>query len=352
MNGLTYAPFFPKRRPPLLAAFVLLLAGLSAAPVVAQEVPALSLGRQAGVASFLDHRGVLDRVKVRVGGLEPAPDGRTYLVWLKSQDDRLAQLVGELVPDEQGAAALDWEQPAGETLLGPYSQVVVTLEDRMLASTQPAGQVVLLGEIDRGVLVQARRLLFRWPDSRYGIASLQGLRRLVSLVALQTWILQQDVDAGNLAGARRKAEHLVNLIEGQGGAYFGDHNGDRQLEDPGDGVGVLGYAHGAQDQAHIAWAQAEHDELAATALELESSLQYVLDWSGLIRDVGLELALSDDPDRARELAEALTVAARQVEAGVDTRGDEELAALIDGGGLRPAYQVALELVSMELKAPE
>lgn len=51
--------------------------------------------------------------------------------------------------------------------------------------------------------------------------------------------LQDAVKRGNLATAKRHAEHLVNMIEGKSGADYGDVDKDGVVEDPGDGVGAL-----------------------------------------------------------------------------------------------------------------
>lgn len=60
-------------------------------------------------------------------------------------------------------------------------------------------------------------------------------------IALHAEELQAAVQRGNLATARRHAEHLVNLIEGRTGADYGDVDRDGIVEDPGDGVGALVY---------------------------------------------------------------------------------------------------------------
>lgn len=57
--------------------------------------------------------------------------------------------------------------------------------------------------------------------------------------------LSDSTERGNLQTVRRHAEHLVNLIEGESGANYGDLDGDGFLEDPGDGIGLLTYLQSA-----------------------------------------------------------------------------------------------------------
>jgi plastocyanin len=46
---------------------------------------------------------------------------------------------------------------------------------------------------------------------------------------------------GELATAKRHAEHLVNLIVGKSSPDYGDVDGDGNIEDPGDGIGAVVY---------------------------------------------------------------------------------------------------------------
>ena len=99
--------------------------------------------------------------------------------------------------------------------------------------------------MDPGALTQLRRLLMRWPDLRYGTASLQGLRQLTTNAEAQAAVQREAAANGDPVAMRRKAEHLVNLVEGSRGASAGDLDGDGRAEDPGDGVGWLPYIYSA-----------------------------------------------------------------------------------------------------------
>ena len=37
------------------------------------------------------------------------------------------------------------------------------------------------------------------------------------------------------------AEHVINILDGERGALFGDNNRDGKTQNPGDGIGVRGY---------------------------------------------------------------------------------------------------------------
>jgi hypothetical protein len=333
-------------------------AEVPAGPAAPASPPPVSVAYLADEATFLD------RLEVRVYGLAPAPEGAAYRVWLRSETDPTTLYAGDLTVSETGSGtwegALSYSEPRGETLFAEFSQVVVTLETgpappvvpRTAATPPaPAGTVVLRGQVDPGALIHARRLLVRWADSRYGTASVQGMRQLGSAARGHAATLREAAAAGDLDAMRRKAEHLVNMMEGQRGASFGDHNRDGRAEDPGDGVGFLPYAWAALTHSQFAWAAAADEAVAAEALEVQRPVRFSLDWAGFVRDAGLELARTTDIVRARELATHLSRAVDRMAAGVDPSTDPVLRQTLDdftGGQLTPAYAEALALVRMPL----
>ena len=302
-----------------------------------------------GLAALLDDRAILDRLELRLSGLSPAPDGSAYRVWLRSDDLSLVQPAGDVPIDANGDGLFAWTQPAGEALFIQFSEILVTLEPGA-PGLQP-GPIVLRGQVDPGALTQLRRLLVRWPDSRYGTASLQGLRQLTANTVVQAAVLREAATTGDLVGMRRKAEHLVNLVEGSRGAGFGDLDGDGRAEDPGDGVGLLPYMWGALTQTQFAWAGAVDEQVAEASLSVQPPLRFALDWVGFVRDSGLELTQTQDPARARELAGHLLTAVQRIAATVDPGTDPTLVQMAGQREFNPAYQTALGLVQVALLPP-
>jgi len=195
-----------------------LLANASFEIAHANDPPDLS-----GDALFVDGQGQLDRLELRVSGLPTPPADTVYAVWASSDDGELRERLSELPIDETGIGSFGWSQPTGESLLAQFSQVFITHGPAAApASDPPASLVALHGRIDAGALTHMRRLLVRWPDSRYGTASMLGIRHLAGIARQHMDILQETAATGNVTTARRKAEHLLNLIEGQRGDAFGD----------------------------------------------------------------------------------------------------------------------------------
>ena len=319
--------------------------------VLAFPYPAAAQGPPVpvGIAALVDGASILDRIELRLSGLTPAPPGAAYRVWLRSDDQALVVPAGDVTLDESGAGAFGWSQPAGESLFIQFSEVLVTLETGARGA-QP-GPIVLRGQVDAGALSQFRRLLVRWPDSRYGTASLQGLRQLSASAHVHAVILREAAATGDLIAMRRKAEHLVNLMEGTRGATFGDHDGDRRAEDPGDGVGFLPYAWGALTQTQFAWAGAADEQVAEASLAVQPAVRFALAWAGFARDTGLELAQTRDAALAYDLAGHLFTAVQRLASAIDPGQDAALRQMGEERELVPAYDTGLTLVQVALLPP-
>ena len=59
-------------------------------------------------------------------------------------------------------------------------------------------------------------------------------------------LLGDSLAADDLAMAQAHAEHVINILDGEDGRYFGDINRDGKTQNPGDGVGVRGYLEQAE----------------------------------------------------------------------------------------------------------
>ena len=87
------------------------------------------------------------------------------------------------------------------------------------------------------------------PESTIPTAPLLQLEQAGDDLLVHSQELRNAMIRGNLGTVKRHAEHLVNLIEGEGGDNFGDVDGDGSFEDPGDGTGLLTYLGGVEDAA-------------------------------------------------------------------------------------------------------
>ena len=71
--------------------------------------------------------------------------------------------------------------------------------------------------------------------------ALSGALEQTATALQHSGFVNEAITAANLEGARNHAEHIVNILDGQGGMFFGDLNRDGQAQNPGDGYGVRAY---------------------------------------------------------------------------------------------------------------
>ncbi|MBN1218449.1 MAG: anti-sigma factor [Anaerolineae bacterium] len=199
--------------------------------------------RVSGVAGFGNNLATTDKFLLNLSGVPAPPAGQTYQGWLMA-DDGTATSVGVFNVGSDGSVVLEWNSPNSENLLSHYAGFQVTLEPAG-GSASPTGQVILTGGFDGQTLTNARRLFVKnesEPVTPLNTAFALGLMAQTD-IALQH--VQNAVNAaaiGALPETRTHLEHVVNILEGAVGPRFGDHDGNGNAENPGDGFGVIGYA--------------------------------------------------------------------------------------------------------------
>lgn len=301
-----------------------------------------------GDATLVDGQASLDRLEVHATGVTMPAGGESLRVWLLGDDGTTARYLGDVVPDADGAVSFVWDQPAAENLLAQYSQAVITRETDP-AGNVPGGVVVRTGRLDASSLPQVRRLLSRWPDSRYGIATVPGLRRQAVIARDQAWILREAVITGDWDTARRKGEQLVNLVEGRHGLFYADHNRDGRIEDPGDGTGFLPYTWGALTQTQFTYATAQDEMVAEDAKAIQPPVTFAMMSAGFVRDAAWEVAHGAGPARSRELAGHLVTATNFMLAAIDPKGDPSLEAVLEERSLTSTVELSRALVRIGLE---
>lgn len=331
----------------LIATLVVAIAPL---PVAGQSIP-MGAGRAHdphGSASLVDGQALLDRLEVRVSGFVTPTMGDALRVWLLGDDGTAARYLGDLVLRADGTADFAWDQPAAENLLAQYSQVAITRETGD-AGAMPGSTVLRAGRLDVASLAQVRRLLSRWPGSRYGVAVVPGLRREALIARRQAWVLREAAIAGDWDTVRRKAEQLVNLVEGRQGFSYADHNGDGRTEDPGDGTGFLPYCWAALSQTQFVYETAKYDDVAEDARAIQAPVTFAMLSAGFVRDTGREVAHGASPARTRELADRVVNATGYMVAAIDPMGNPDLESVLAGRSLTSILDLSRALVTVRFE---
>jgi hypothetical protein len=218
-----------------------------------------------GTAGFRDNLATADRFVLALSGMSDAPEGQLYVGWLLGEDSSLIN-VGELDVKGNGTVSLTWNSPDSENLLGRFTRFQVTLETTA-GGDAPNGPVVVAGSLEAETLATARRLFLRnadEPDTPLDTAFAAGLNAQTD-VAVQH--VQNAINAAAIGARpemRSHLEHVINIIEGAVGPRFGDHDGNGNAENPGDGFGVLGYSE------QIATLLPERTDVVEAAIEIQA----------------------------------------------------------------------------------
>lgn len=101
----------------------------------------------------------------------------------------------------------------------------------MLSSTLPVS------------LTTPLRQLFFASDLNYK-GFLTGAVEQAQIVVQHAGFLHDALAKNDFAEARRHAEHVVNILEGEGGSHLWGLEPDGQTQNPGDGFGLLVYLSG------------------------------------------------------------------------------------------------------------
>jgi hypothetical protein len=238
---------------------------------------------------------------VSIPGVAPAPPGSVYVLWFLRPDGARVEAMRFAGPEE--ALQIHVADSAGRNLLGQVDGLAISLEPTADSSDGPiVYQVILSPEIP--LRVRALEAVSRQePTSaslRAGLPAQAGHFDSHLDFALEA-VRNQDLDM-----AKRHAEHLVNVAEGESGNSYGDLNADGRIENPGDAFGLIPYLSLLRDYAASAGASINSTpELQAIAAESLAEIDRLLQDAAFARDLGLRLAATDTAQEAGPLADQL-----------------------------------------------
>ena len=223
---------------------LLAVVSLIAVPVTlarAQQPTLISVGA-VGTAIIFDDMALSDAITYALTDVTQPAAGRELVGWLVSDDGEIKLSTGPMVVGADGSVAHTFDNTTkrytGENLIHAYDKVVVTDEAAGSDPNAPAGPAVYSHEIPAGGIVHIRHLLTNWPlGDPKGI--LTHLNEQLDAAILHANLADRST---TLAQVHQHMEHVINIIEGEGGPNFGDLDGDGSTQNPGDGIGVLAHA--------------------------------------------------------------------------------------------------------------
>jgi plastocyanin/uncharacterized membrane protein YozB (DUF420 family) len=306
------------------------------APLEAAVPPQQQL---AGLLFFRDTHGPSDTAVLDLSRIDPAPAGQGLTAWLTNRDNELLN-IGPIFPDGEGRVHHVFVDPTRQNLLANYDGVQITLEPAEKLDSEP-GEVVYSGRQAATALAHIRTITVRalgpTEESIAVAARLQAeeLIRHAEFVELAFELL-------SIADAQRHAEHMINIIEGEQGQHYGDHDQKHGIQNPGDGFGLLTYLQ-AMDEAAERAAAADD---ATSAIKLHAghvtiATANVRQWVIALRQAALEVI---DARRIGEIGpqvEALNRYSHLLLLGHDPEGHLGFGEVPpQNGGILTAYQHA------------
>lgn len=310
-----------------------------------------------GSAFFRDRVAYNDAVAVVMSNVAPPPPGSAYQGWLVGADGEFILNVGPIPVNDNGEVQVIFApEPAAQNLLERYDAFLITIEADQETPAAPSDRVAFSGRLPLGALVHIRHVLLSFPDAPEKTGLGLGLRSQADELLRHAQFQQAALDNRDLDGVKRHAEHMINLIEGQQGANFGDLNNDRKVQNPGDGYGLLengaqkGYVAGAQQHAVLgARATDATDDIQRQAEFVRIAADNVLGWVQELDHKQLALIQAKDLAAADPLVRESLKLADQIVHGVDANANEQIEPAPGEGGAFTAYQYAQLMAGIPLQ---
>jgi hypothetical protein len=291
----------------------------------------------------------LDNEQARAGSFQltmaeassPA-SGSHYEIWIS--DGVVTVFLGAIVP----GSGIIFTSDGSENLLALYNSVFITVEPEDHNGGAPSGEPIFVAFVPPASLDQIRLLVAAAPESPQGKAYLIGADEQARLAIDHGGFLIESLATGDLAGAKRHGEHVVNTLAGEENSAFGDLDGDGLAQNPGDGFGLFAYLERAKEHAQLAaTANGASEEVKQhaehTIIGIDNALVFLEE---AIQAAGRVLA-SDSSAEAQLAAEALNSSLDALLNGEDANGDGIITPSPGESGILIAYEHALKMGSFE-----
>jgi hypothetical protein len=262
--------------------------------------------------------------------------------------------IGGINFDQQNKGVLAFVDGQGRNLLGRYIALEITTEPDPDPSPNSSNDVAFSVSLPPDGFTHVRHLLFSFNATPQRIGFIQGLDADTTLVNESAQQMLASFEAGDKTNIGLQAERMLNVILGNQSDEHKDWNRDGNVDDPGDGFGLLlngenlGYIQGtfthadlsltSTDATHNMLIHGEHVKICATNIG---------DWTPQLRDqltalLGTPL---DSPDMEAMIREAVALADK-IRNGIDINGNENVEPVSGEGGAITAHQHAYYMADM------
>jgi len=313
------------------------------APTSTLEPSPTPAPRRLGLMAFLDNEQArAGSFQLTMAEASSPASGSHYEIWIS--DGVVTVFLGAIVP----GSGIIFTSDGSENLLALYNSVFITVEPEDHNGGAPSGEPIFVAFVPPASLDQIRLLVAAAPESPQGKAYLIGADEQARLAIDHGGFLIESLATGDLAGAKRHGEHVVNTLAGEENSAFGDLDGDGLAQNPGDGFGLFAYLERAKEHAQLAaTANGASEEVKQhaehTIIGIDNALVFLEE---AIQAAGRVLA-SDSSAEAQLAAEALNSSLDAMLNGEDANGDGIITPSPGESGILIAYEHALKMGSFE-----
>ena len=319
---------------------VLLFSLVPASVALAQEPVQISADAEpVGTAIVFDSAALGDAAIITLTNVTPPAAGRAYEGWFVSDDGAVKLSTGVMTIASDGTASHGYLSPTGDNLIALYNKFLITDEPVPDPDPGPSGIVVYSDQIPLSAMVHIRHLLADWPVGT-DVGILTNLQLQLQAAVLHAELAQSSTDLETL---QTHIHHVINIIEGAGGANYALSFGD-----PGDGIGVLQHA---DDRKHATFAADEApDDLRITthAALVDINGKNAEDRAIGARDQALLVLGIGSLLNAQIQTIPVVGLLKAALDGVDDDGDGTIESIAGEGGARQAYIEAQRMAAYDL----
>ncbi len=315
-----------------------------------------SENQSVGRAALLDYNALMDRATITLSGLPLPENGTHYEVWYLGQGGETRRNIGIITMDDASQGQLVFNNPDQENILSLYDQVEVTIESENDPNpNESSGDIIASSVFPPLALVHVRHLNVAFQNAPHEIALIQGLWYTADNIDTNTLELRDAFNKGDEELVRVKTEQIINQLVGDTNTdQHRDWNEDGEIDDPGDGFGLLENG----DQGYIP-NTVSHAQFAAEAADATENIQIhsahviicvenMKMWSEQLLGKAMQLQEMDFGPEMEPLIAEMVFLSNEVLFGNDTDGNELIELIAGESGGDMAYDHAYYMAEMPL----
>jgi serine/threonine protein kinase len=306
-----------------------------------------------GLLRFQDGTAPADAVTISTSTMPLPAEGSQYEAWLIKDDGEGRISIGVIKFDQENKGSLLFVDSEGRNLLGIYSAVEITVEPNPDSNPNSSNNIAFSAKLPEGGLTHVRHLLYSFGGTPNQIGFIRGLdadTNLLTKLAAQVLASFQSGDDGDVL---LQAENMLNIIVGSQSADHKDWNGDGEIDDPGDGYGLLlngdnlGYIQGSFTHADLAITSPDAtDNMLTHGEHVKISATNVSDWTAGLRAQLIDILQNPTGSDREAVIRQAVATANQIRNGVDLNGNERIEPIPGEGGALTAYEHAYYMADM------